>query len=55
MWLSNAGAIVDGRWVCPLFDPLNGSDGGEDYDEDGFDIESNEYYNNSRNIILESR
>ena len=32
---------------------MNGSDGGEDYDEDGFDIdrdgsiESNEYYNNS--------
>ena len=32
MCMSNAGAIVDGRWVCPLFDPLNGSDGGEDYD-----------------------
>ena len=53
MCMSNAGGLIEGRWSCPLFDPLNGSDGGEDYDEDGFDIdrdgsiEPNEYYNNS--------
>ena len=53
MCMENSGIISEGRWSCPLFDPLNGSDGAEDYDEDGFDIdrdgtvESNEYYNNS--------
>ncbi|MBJ23210.1 MAG: hypothetical protein CMB64_00930, partial [Euryarchaeota archaeon] len=53
MCMETSGGVVDGRWSCPLFDPLNGSDGAEDYDEDGFDIdrdgtiELNEYYNNS--------
>ncbi len=53
MCMENAGTVSEGRWSCPLFDPLNGSDGAEDYDEDGFDIdrdgtiELNEYYNNS--------
>lgn len=29
------------RYVCPRFDPLNGSDAGEDPDEDGFDVDRN--------------
>ena len=43
----------DGKWECLRFDPLNGSDGGVDYDEDGFDVDRDgtvqpaEYYNNS--------
>jgi len=43
----------DGKWECLRFDPLNGSDGGVDYDEDGFDVDRDgtiqptEFYNNS--------
>ncbi len=34
----DAGSMV---FRCPRFDPLNASDAGEDYDEDGFDVDRN--------------
>ena len=41
VWLciEEEGELVDGSWICPRFDPINGMDGADDLDEDGFDVD----------------